>query len=160
MVKVWCTQILTGSNASIETLQKLCGSMCYSSLFLIAEYELVDSKIYTLENVCYHVPGLLKLPLHDLLENLSDICVTDKSITECLKNILHDSMYPEAVDLLRLSAKETYSALLYMYFHLMEDNTKKQVVSDMWQDRNVSILKIFTYFESEVFNNGKSLFSN
>lgn len=157
-VSLFCVYILTGSNASINMLQKLCGSMCYSSLFLIADYELENDKIYTFENVCYHVPGLLKSSLHELLENLSDICVTDACITECLKKVLHDCMFAETVDLLKHNVKETYCAFFYMYCHLTGDEVKKQAVVNMWQDNKSSILKISTYFEREVFNNGKGLF--
>ena len=151
-VDLYCDKILTNADSTIKQLQKLCGAVCYSSLFLVADYDLVDKKAYTFENVCYHVPGLLKRPLHEFLENLSDVCFEGTCISDCLKAVLHECMYAEIIDLLKLNAKDTYCALFYMYCKITERNELLGEVVSMWNDDAFHIIKIWNYFESEVYN--------
>lgn len=158
VVTEMCSDIKSGRARGIMTLQRLCGAMCYSSLFLISEYELSDKQRYTFENVCYHVPGLLKIPLHDMLECLSDVCIEGTCITECLRTVLHECMYAETVSLLKLNTVDTYCALLLMYCHLMDDSEKIEVITSMWNDDHVDFYKIWTYYEGEIYNAGKGLF--
>ena len=152
-----CFDIFDGNN-SIQMLQRLCGCMAYSSLFIIPDYKLEDGKQYTFENVCYYVPGLLKLPLHDILDRLGAITQPNTCLTEELRKILHEAMYAEVVDLLHVRIKDTYCALAYMYFKLNEDSVRMQKILEKYLDVEETINSIWNYFESEVFNNGKSLY--
>jgi len=153
-------ETLIKGNTSIENLIKLCGTITYSAIFLIPDFDLWNNRKYTLENICYYVPGLLKLPLHDILENLSDICFKDKDIKQALYNILHESLFPEAISLLGLNTKDVYAALLYNYLALTNNSDKLQTVKNMFDDTECHVMSLYIYFEREVMNCGEDLFKN
>ncbi len=119
-VSNYCNSILSGDSATISVLQRLCGAVVYSSLFLIPDYNLVDGRQYTIENICYNVTGLLAIPMHEVLSLLGDICFEETDIESCLKEILGNSMFAEAVSLTGVNTKELYCALLRMYSKLSE----------------------------------------
>lgn len=152
-----CSKILNGED-SIQTLQKLCGSIIYTSLFLIADYKLIDNQSYTVESICYNVPGLLKLPTHVILEELSDMCVDGVSLTESLRVILHEAMFAEAIDLVGLNTKQVYCALFHMYCKLTEDAYRLKICDRMYLDRNIHIHEIWAFFEKEIIHDGKGLY--
>lgn len=156
-VQKLCFDIFDGKS-TIKNLQRLCGCMSYVSIFIIPEYKLEDNNVYTFENICQYVPGLLKLPLHDMLDSLGNITLPNTEIIVELKKILHEALYAETVDLLHVRIKDTYCALAIMYFKLLEDEAHMQVILNMYLDMDANITQIWTYFEREVFNNGKCLY--
>ena len=148
-----CADIMS-KETDIKVLQRLCGAMCYSSLFLISDYDLQDEHNYTFENVCYFIPGILKIPMHDLLERLSDICIGSSSMIETLDSILSEAMYPELVDLLGLSTKNTYCSLLLYYTQLTNRYDLKEKVKSMWHDQNIHIHELWKFFDFNIKHKG------
>ena len=119
---------------SIANMRLLCGALSYSTLFLINDFELETGKQYTLENTCKNVPGLLKIPFHDIMSNVMFLTVKMFKLPEYLYNILDDCMYGEAIDMLGVSARRTYYAFLRVYCKLMNtecDADKDASVNDL-----------------------------
>lgn len=152
-----CNSILNGDD-NIKSLQKLCGSIVYTSLFLIGDYKLIDNQVYTIESICYNVPGLMKLPTHDILEALCNMCVDGASLTESLKLILHEAMFAEVIDLIGLNTKQIYCALFHMYCKLTEDTHRMKICDQMYLDGNTHIHEIWAFFEKEITHDGKGLY--
>lgn len=152
-----CSKILNGY-ANIQMLQKLCGSIIYTSLFLIGDYKLIDNQLYTIESICYNVPGLMKLPTHDILEELGNMSVYNVSLIESLKHILHEAMFAEVIDLIGLNTKQVYCALFHMYCKLTEDAHRMKICDQMYLDRNIHIHEIWAFFEKEIIHDGKGLY--
>jgi hypothetical protein len=159
-VAVRCKEIITDNSEYLTTLKRLCGTLCYSSLFLLPDYELANEQKYTFENVCYFVPGLLKMTLHEMLDNLS-IVVTSNSqqkIHSALKAILHECMYAEVISLLKVNVKDTYCALLYVYCKLCKNTNHANKVKEFWADNRRGFQYIWSYFEKEMSDVNGSLY--
>ena len=109
------TQSILNGDYSIDNLRKLCGALCYKSVFQIPDYDLVDGKVYTLENICYHVQGILTLSMHDILEAFSKICLNDAEIPKELCKVLDDCLFIEVIHLLEVNTRDVYGALLLTY---------------------------------------------
>ena len=117
-VMEYCNVVLSREYDVTEYITKLCGVLYYTSVFLIPYKELKDGNIYTIEDSCYYVPGLFKISMHDLLENLGDVCVNPVCATAKLRIILTDCLLPELLDLLCLDASAVVCSLSSIYFKL------------------------------------------
>ena len=144
-----CITIRNGE-ASYDMLKKVCGNLTYLSLFLIADYTLEDRVQYSIENVCLSTPGLLKLPMHNLLECCGNITYKSDELINSLKYILHDCMFAEIMSLLGVGIKNTYCALFCCLAELMQNKELKDNVLFLWNDNTKYIHDIWTYFEREV----------
>lgn len=143
------TKNIINGDYSIDNLRRLCGALCYKAVFQIPEYDLVDGKIYTLENICYHVQGILTLSMHDILESFSKICLNDTGITTELCKVLDDCLFIEVIHLLEVNTRDVYGALLLTYLNLT-DKTKLSTAVELCKQSNTSVNTLSTYFESEV----------
>lgn len=91
------------------------GSLAYLSLFLLPEFELEDKKVYSIEKVCTHSPGLITMMLHEILEILGGLAL-GKSTKENLRKLLDHVGFYECFELLGVVPKDWYRAFLYEYY--------------------------------------------
>lgn len=143
-------QTIREGDFSSELLKKLCGAVSYNSLFMIDSYNLVNGKQYSIENVCYHMRGLLKVATHELLDNISDITLPNACFDEILCKVLDESLFGEIVTEMKLNAKDLYCAFLLFYLHLRELYNCEPYVLSMWGNKSVSIDKVWNYFRTEI----------
>ena len=91
------------------------GSLAYLSLFLLPEFELEDKKVYSIEMVCTHSPGLITMMLHEILEILGNLALgVDKR--ENLRKILEHVGFYECFELLGVIPKDWYRAFMFEYY--------------------------------------------
>lgn len=130
---------------------KYCLNTCYMALFV---YPLSAGGVYTLNDICYNIKGILSQNLYSMLINLSNIGV-GKEIKDSLYNILHDCMSYEVFNLLRVNPVNTYGVLLY-YYVLLYDLPKLKTCSDLIHEAVSSTQptlaweKMYLFFEEEV----------
>lgn len=98
----------------VDKLRSCCGSLAYLSLFLLPEYEREDKKVYSIENICTHVPGLFTLFMHEVLENLGRIASGEES-HQALYNLLNCAGFYECFEMLGVTPKVWYRIFLYKY---------------------------------------------
>ena len=109
---------LTTNQPTIKALQMFAGSLVYSSIFLVPNYDLEDGRSYTIENVCYCVNGLYKVFTHDLLHALANMSRDSKQVLLHLETVLKDQLFYEVFSVLGLDATVVYRALLHAYNEL------------------------------------------
>lgn len=144
-----CLSVLDG-DTSTRTLHRLCGSIAYNSIYLIPDFCRENNKAYSIENICYFVPGILKLSTHNLLEKCGNInSIRYNYVTE-LKNILSDCTFAELMSLLELPIKDVYCALFCIYEKLLNNIEIENKIRTMWKSNNYNIHDIWKFFESEV----------
>lgn len=98
----------------INILRQCCGSLAYASLFLLPEWELEDRKVYSIENVCTHVPGLFKLFMHEVLEALGNIAL-GVNIDESVKTLLECAGFYECFEMLGVKPSDWYRVFLAVH---------------------------------------------
>lgn len=154
-----CHRILETNCSVTDELRKLCGSICHASLFLIPDYELADNQRYTIENVCYYVPGLLKQSWHEILDNLSSLAYGDKEVTKLLANVLHDCTFAEALSLITtssgekiISTKEIYAALYVAYLYVANRLDLFDTIKTMYTNSDIITVDLWYHFERNIMN--------
>lgn len=124
-----------------EQIALLCGTICYRALFLIPEYKLVDRNKYSIENCIFFAPGLLKVSLHDILYSLGDIAGNSNSDKfNCLRNVLSDPMFPEAISLLKINTKDMYCALCTWFANLFGYEDLHFEIERIWNSDSKQVL--------------------
>ena len=153
VVSEYCVKVRCG-NTSSDMLKRLCGSISYCSMSLIPDFDLEVGVSYSIENICYFAPGIMKLPLHIIVDCLGNIAAVNDDIRGNLKTILHECLFGEIMCLFKLNPKYVYCALFYMYSNLFGDENMCNNVLQMWDDSTVTLHHVWDYFESEVYENG------
>lgn len=141
-----CKSIILNNYASYKVLQKLCGAISYSSLFIIDEFALVSGKSYTAENVCYFSNGIFKESTHLLIENCMKITVQDYDIDELLYPILSDCLFGEVVTQFELNPKDIYCMLAICYYTIISCFSKVTAILEMWKNPQHTIHSIQNWF--------------
>ena len=125
-----CDEILHGMN-DLENLRRLCGSIAYSSVFLIPSFDLVDGKQYSVEAICTQVRSMLAKDMRDFLMRLGVIATSHGSeLLEALHAILYECTFPEVMEFLGLPFSRCYFALLSCYMRLVNYDTYPEVIAE------------------------------
>lgn len=152
-IRTYCSQIIF-DGFTITVLKKLCGAICYSALFILPEHELVNGKVYSFENICYHQVGLLKMALHETLENLSAIAVSTSPACTELEEVLHSALTGEILSGLHLNTKDVYAALLISYVGIKCMQSYMETIIKYANDSKYTYTDLWSYFENEIYPAG------
>ena len=109
-----CRAIRGGVEPTENTIKRLCGTISYCAVFCVPDEYLKDGAMFTVEDICRHVPGLLSVDLRDMLYCLGDIAIGE-NIKGNLFKVLSSPTFPETTKMIGLFPAQVYKILL-LYF--------------------------------------------
>lgn len=103
-----------------SVFSKLCGTICYSMLFNIPEFDLVNGKYYSIEMICFNVPSTLAKETHVFLDVLAD-CAVEKVDANAILQLLKLDELNSIILLSHAKLREFYCILVMAYSNLVND---------------------------------------
>lgn len=94
--------------------KRLCLNICYK-VMIVAIGHPVDQKSYSIENICFEIPGMVGTEIHDVLDALSNLGGTDTTVDEDVLNcdkLLNTTLLPEFMQMFKIPITAFYCAMI------------------------------------------------